>query len=88
MIDIREWRSKEKGKLIIFIKKTIENRRGLTCEHCDHRYDDDMCDACLARHLVGIFENSLTPSKLIADKEGIKSNGEVVIRKIEEANMI
>ena len=86
-MDLREWKSTKKGKLISDIRKTIENRRGLTCDHCDRQYDDDMCDACLARHLVDMFERTLS-SPLTADKEGIKQDGKVIISKIEEANMI
>ena len=56
---IKEWKSKQKGNLINDIKRTIENRRSLTCNHCERQYDDDMCDGCLAVYIVNKFQKSI-----------------------------
>lgn len=56
---INTWKQKQKGVLINKINHSIKNRRSLTCDHCERRYDDDMCDSCLSVMLVDMFQESL-----------------------------
>lgn len=58
-LDINEWKSKRKGTLIEDVKKEMKTRSGLTCDHCERQYDDDMCDSCFARRLVNMFQETL-----------------------------
>lgn len=58
-MEIKEWKSQKKGPLIGEIRRLISNRSGLTCDHCERQYDDDICDACFAVRLVETFQKTL-----------------------------
>lgn len=59
MIDIKDWKSNKKGNLINDIKKLISGRSGISCDHCERQYDDDICDGCFAVLLVNKFQETL-----------------------------
>lgn len=56
---ITNWKKNRKGKLIQDVTKRLNTRSGLTCKHCDRRYDDDMCNKCFSVLLVNMFQDSL-----------------------------
>lgn len=58
-MELAEWKYKQKAKLIISVKKELQSRRSLTCEHSDRQYDDDMCDSCFSKRLVDMFQDSI-----------------------------
>ena len=59
------------------IKDLFDNKSGLTCDHCERQYDDDMCDKCFSKKLYKEVLDALTLAESRGYNRGIEDAGKV-----------